>query len=180
MACLCCNRPNCGVCNTFKRPLPHVNPCYPSAISDSCAAGSAKGGAAAPDEDVPCTCEDATAKRCNAREFVDLGVPSEYAACWCARRSSQCDRTNCNSEFDEFGNLVCHKYATITKVRTWVYFFDNVACQWRRLLEGPMFTSQPITGGAGDCAAPGIPDCTPPDCDAAFPAIDCTCVNPLP
>lgn len=183
MVCGCCSNVNCGGCNVFKRPLPHVEPCYTQAYSASCVDRPA-GYFALLEEDVPCTCENAAVEACSHPNFALYDIPQIYkdSGCVCSLRQSQCNRCNCNTEYDEFGTTVTrHDVITLTKYRSFIYVFDNVACVWRKILEAPPTISFPGTGTfplEGNTAVP--PDCTPPDCGESFPAIDCTCVNPLP
>ena len=180
--CCCGSGVNCGACSVFKRPLPHETPCYPQAYSSSCV-DIPPGYGALLEDDVPCTCETLPAKSCGHPDFQLYDIPQIYkdTNCLCSLRQTQCDRYNCYYEYDEFGTTVTRNdYASMLKVRSFIYAFDNVACVWKKILEGPMFVSPSSGSSAGGPSLAVPPDCTPPDCAESFPAIDCTCVNPLP
>jgi hypothetical protein len=182
MACPCCSNVNCGACNTFKRPLPHETPCFTQAYSGSCVDRPA-GYFAELEQDAPCTCEDSGSELCSHSNFQNYDIPQRYKDqnCRCVLRQSQCDRFNCYYEYDEFGTTVTRNdWCRITKIRRFIYVFDNVACVWKKILEAPMIIDPSCFSTAGGASLAVPPDCTPPDCGESFPAIGCTCVNPLP
>ena len=177
MVCVCCSGgvEGCGSCQTFTL---YNDPCGTQGVAPGCIGNNLN-------TDQPCGCFSTPSiiiRSCSDYIFSGYNLPAEYDNCSCFTDTSVCERSSCNSEFEE-GNpvAICNKTRNYLAYRTFVYVYDQNDCKWKRISESTAILSDgTVCSGYGDCDCPEIITCTPEQCPAELDATGCPCDNPLP